>query len=76
MNELETIILDVQNNTNNRSDIVKILVGNKSDRAQEREVTYQTAMKFMEANHFDLLIEVSSLSGFNIEFLFEQVARL
>ena len=48
-------------------DVEKLLLGNKSDREEEREVEYLEAKSFAEKNGLNL-VEVSAKEGTNVEF--------
>jgi Ras-related protein Rab-14 len=63
---------DVRSNTNPHT--VMILVGNKSDLTEEREVSYEEASKFAEENDL-LFLETSALNGDNVEQAFVSTAR-
>jgi len=53
------------------ADIVIMLVGNKSDLKNQREVYTEDAKKFAEKNNL-LFIETSALDGTNIQLAFQQ----
>ncbi|KAK6055239.1 Ras family protein [Cooperia oncophora] len=55
--------------------VLKILVGNKTDKIHEREVPMIAARDFAVANHFDYFVETSALDATNVDLLFKQVAR-
>ncbi|KAF2076020.1 hypothetical protein CYY_002680 [Polysphondylium violaceum] len=55
-------------------DVTIILVGNKSDLTQEREVTFLEASRIAQENDL-LFLETSALSGDNIEEIFYKCAR-
>ena len=51
-----------------------ILVGNKVDLPDKREVSYQEALDFSSRVHIHF-VEVSASSLFNVEFLYELIRR-
>ncbi|XGW16920.1 hypothetical protein V3C99_001948 [Haemonchus contortus] len=55
--------------------VLKILVGNKVDGVQDREVPTVVARDFAAANRFDYFIETSALDSTNVDVLFQQVAQ-
>jgi Ras-related protein Rab-1A len=55
-------------------DIIKILIGNKSDLEGHREVEYSESKKFAESLGM-ALVETSAKKGTNIDFLFMMIAR-
>ncbi|CAD6187696.1 unnamed protein product [Caenorhabditis auriculariae] len=54
--------------------VLKILVGNKVDKGDEREVPERIGLDFSEVNNFDYFLETSALDATNVDQLFEQVA--
>ncbi|CAL2036457.1 unnamed protein product [Caenorhabditis brenneri] len=54
--------------------VLKILVGNKVDKGDEREVPERIGRDFSDVNHFDYFLETSALDATNVDQLFEQVA--
>ena len=56
------------------SDIVIILVGNKSDMDDEREVTFMEATRFAQENNL-IFLETSAKSGEGIEEVFMKCSR-
>ena len=52
-----------------------VLVGNKKDRNEERQVSYEEALKFAEDNNFGGYFEVSAKTGEGINELFIDVAK-
>lgn len=56
------------------SQVVRVLVGNKSDK--EREVPYSIGEKFSDIKKFDLFMETSALSNDSVERLFLDVAEI
>lgn len=57
------------------SKVLKILVGNKSDKTEDREIPTQIGENFAEAQHFDYFVETSALNSSNVEHLFDVVAN-
>lgn len=55
-------------------DIVVVLVGNKTDLQEEREVTFMEASRFAQENEI-MFLETSALSGDNVEEVFMKNAR-
>jgi len=56
------------------SDLVVILVGNKADREEDREVTFLEASRFAQENEM-MFMETSALTGKGIEEVFLKCAR-
>ncbi|VDN52274.1 unnamed protein product [Dracunculus medinensis] len=54
--------------------VLKILVGNKVDKEDEREVPERVGRSFAEANIFDYFLETSALDATNVDTLFHEVA--
>jgi len=54
--------------------VLKILVGNKVDKDEEREVPERVGQNFADANGFDYFLETSALNARNVETLFHEVA--
>lgn len=63
---------DARSNTNPHT--VMILIGNKSDLEDQREVSFEEAAKFAEENNL-LFLECSALNGDNVEQAFLSTAR-
>ena len=59
-----------------RRDIKIILVGNKADLEDERQVSKEEGEKFKEDNQLDLFIETSAKSGINTKNLFVEASIL
>lgn len=55
-------------------DLVLILVGNKADLEEDREVTFMEASRFAQENDI-LFLETSALTGQNVEEVFLKCAR-
>mmetsp|Transcript_19308 Transcript_19308/g.23056 ORF Transcript_19308/g.23056 Transcript_19308/m.23056 type:complete len:213 (+) Transcript_19308:136-774(+) len=55
--------------------IIIALVGNKSDLADQRQVPFEEAQAFAEANQMALFIETSAKSADNITELFTSIAK-
>ena len=58
------------------SDAEYIVVGNKSDLEDEREISIERVKEFSELNDISFHMETSALTGDNIELLFETLIRL
>jgi len=54
--------------------VLKILVGNKVDKDDEREVPERVGRNFADANGFDYSLETSALDATNVDLLFQEVA--
>jgi len=54
--------------------VLKILVGNKVDKADEREIPERIGQNFADANSFDYFLETSALDATNVDTLFQEVA--
>ena len=57
-----------------KNDIVIMLVGNKVDLVENREVKKEDAAKFAQENHL-AFIETSALDGHNVDLAFERVIQ-
>ena len=57
-------------------DIKLILIGNKADLENKREVTYEEGKKFMEENEFLFFEETSAKSGINTKEIFNEAAKI
>jgi len=71
---LESWFTEVRENTN--SNIVIILVGNQSDKTNERAVTYEEGEKFARENKIDLFYETSAFRGDNIDKCFFEGTKM
>ncbi|EKG08400.1 hypothetical protein TCSYLVIO_000448 [Trypanosoma cruzi] len=67
-----TWLQDARGNTNPHT--VMMLVGNKSDLDESREVSYEEAVKFADENNL-LFVECSALNGDNVEQAFLSTAH-
>ncbi|CUG06034.1 ras-related GTP-binding protein, putative [Bodo saltans] len=67
-----TWLADARSNTNPHT--VMILIGNKCDLEEQREVSFEEASKFAEENNL-LFLECSALNGDNVEQAFLSTAR-
>ncbi|VDK28720.1 unnamed protein product, partial [Anisakis simplex] len=54
--------------------VLKILVGNKVDKEDEREIPERIGKNFGDANAFDYFLETSALDATNVDRLFHEVA--
>ena len=57
-------------------DVKIILIGNKADLENEREVDYDVAQKFKEENQIIYFEETSAKTGFNSKKVFEEAAKI
>ena len=57
-------------------DVKIILIGNKADLENEREVDYDVAQKFKEENQILYFEETSAKTGLNSKKVFEEAARI
>jgi len=53
-----------------------ILVGNKSDLEEQRQISYEEGQDLANKEKFDLFIEVSAQMTFNIDELFFEAAKI
>lgn len=56
------------------SDVLRVLVGNKSDK--EREIPQSIGEKFADVNKFDLFMETSALNNESVDKLFHDIAEI
>lgn len=56
------------------SEVLRVLVGNKSDK--EREIPYTIGKKFADVNKFDLFMETSALNNESVDKLFYDIAEI
>ena len=61
---------------NSNPDIKIILIGNKADLENEREVTYEEAKKYKEENQILFFEETSAKTGLNAKKVFEESAKI
>ncbi|KAI1732596.1 ras family domain-containing protein [Ditylenchus destructor] len=54
--------------------VFKLLVGNKVDKEDEREVPERVGQNFADSNGFDYFVETSALDATNVDALFQEVA--
>ena len=59
---------------NGEENVVKILVGNKSDLEASRQVSTEEALMFAKQNNIGY-VETSALNGNNVEFAFETLTE-
>lgn len=62
--------------TQSNPDIKIILIGNKKDLNEKREVTLEQGEKFYKEKQFQLFVETSAKTGENIQQIFLESARL
>lgn len=55
--------------------VVKVLVGNKADKIEEREVTREEGESFARQHAFDFFLETSAKTGDQVENLFLDIAE-
>ena len=55
---------------NCRNDIKKILVGNKIDLENEREISFNDGLEYAKKNNFDYFFESSIINGINVDNIF------
>ena len=65
---------DLKSNSN--PDIKIFLIGNKVDLEDSRLVSKEQALKFQKDYEVDLFMETSAKTGFNIQELFVQAAKV
>jgi len=63
------------NEVANHADILKILVGNKNDLVDERQIEEQTAVDFALMENIDLAVECSAKIDDNIDYIFYTIAK-
>lgn len=56
------------------NDVLLIMVGNKADMEQQRQVTLQEAKEYAEKMNF-MFYETSAKSGVNVKLLFNDLAK-
>lgn len=71
---LEEWINDIKRESN--PDVKIVLIGNKADKEQEREVQKEMGEKFSKDNKVNFFMETSAKTGFNVNKLFDDAARL
>eukprot|EP01017_Pseudomicrothorax_dubius_P045512 TRINITY_DN7876_c0_g1_i1.p1 TRINITY_DN7876_c0_g1~~TRINITY_DN7876_c0_g1_i1.p1 ORF type:complete len:101 (-),score=30.90 TRINITY_DN7876_c0_g1_i1:172-474(-) len=55
---------------------VFVLVGNQSDREEDREVPREEAEEFMKKNSLNLFFETSAKNGSNVDLAFQEAGKL
>ncbi|KRX00180.1 P-loop containing nucleoside triphosphate hydrolase [Pseudocohnilembus persalinus] len=61
---------------NAHQDIVTVLIGNKIDNQEEREVTYEEGQQYQQEHDIDLFFETSAKNNINIDQAFQEVSKL
>jgi len=61
---------------NTTGDITILLIGNKSDLENERQVTYDEGRAFQSINNLDVFMETSAKNSSNVDVAFEQTCRI
>ena len=61
---------------NSNPDVKIILIGNKSDLENERQVNYEEAKKYKEENKILYFEETSAKTGLNAKKVFEEAAKI
>ena len=72
--DLKKWLKEIRNQSN--SDIKIVLVGNKIDLEDKREVSYEKGKKFMEENELLFFKEASAKSGLNVKEIFNDIANI
>ena len=67
MNELKT---------KSNPDIKIILIGNKNDLEESREISKDTGEQFYKDNNFDLFLETSAKTGHNTDKLILEIGKI
>jgi len=75
-NNVDKWVEFVRNEEKNKYDIKIILVGNKSDLIDDREVTYENGQKKNNDLKLNGFFEVSAKNEDNINILFKHICRL
>ena len=73
-NHCETWLNEMKNNA--PEDIKSILVGNKIDLGDKREVSKEEALKFKIDKNIDLIFESSAKHGDNSQEIFKEIAKM
>lgn len=68
--KLEFWIKEMKENA--KQNLVLILVGNKNDRENERQVSKEEGLSFMRKNSISLFFETSAKTGDNIEIVIKE----
>ena len=55
--------------------LIKILVGNKCDKVQERKITEEDGKRFQKNYSLDYFYETSALNGYNIDIIFKESCK-
>ena len=71
--DLDIWIKDLRSQTDQELPI--FIVGNKSDRENERQITYKEAQEFSLSRRTKYFIECSAKTGYNIENIFNEAAK-
>ncbi|KAL3078981.1 hypothetical protein niasHS_014763 [Heterodera schachtii] len=66
-------LLEIEQYANKRA--LRMLVGNKLDREEEREIPTDVAQSFASANAFHFFVETSAANDANVNILFQEVAE-
>lgn len=73
---LDTLVDYIQLIKDNKIDIPVILVGNKVDLEEERDVEIEQAIQFVNQHNLSESIEISVKTGENVDLMFETLTKL
>ena len=73
-NNVDIWIKDLKQNSN--PNIKVILIGNKNDLIDKRQIEFEKGNKFARDYDFDLFFETSAKSGFNVQNIFIDSAKI
>lgn len=62
--------------TKGNSDILLMLIGNKADIENKREVTKEMANEFCERNNIKIFMEASAKTGYNVDNIFKEATKI
>ncbi|EFC49984.1 rab family small GTPase [Naegleria gruberi] len=73
---VQTWLTDALSNSSNHSQLVVVLVGNKSDLKSQRQVSYKEGLEFAEKNNIHIFMETSAKTAENIHKSFYESAEI